>query len=306
MKKFSKVVFLLVIFLLIFFYRDNIINWTMKNLIFSEEIVINENNEYALNYKYINIQKTDDFYAKSKQHLYNIVYTGLNSGNSEFSFFCEYEGCEEDVSKMSSDADENNSFLYINNFIHPYNSYKKLYISITSFKKVTISVLKAYSNDEINLVNQKLETIEKEILTDNMTTEEKIKTFHDYIVNNTHYDNEYTKSGISDPNSTSHNAVGPLFEGKALCGGYASVMSIFLNRLNIPNYRISSELHIWNLVYINNEWLHLDATWDDPVTSNNQEMLLDKFFLISTTKLKSYNTQYHNFNEFIYVEATHN
>ena len=80
-------------------------------------------------------------------------------------------------------------------------------------------------------------------------------------------------------------------------------MAIFLNKIGIPNYKISGEDHVWNLVYLDGKWLHLDLTWDDPVTSNGENILLDKFFLITTDELKALNTGYHDFNEEYFVEA---
>lgn len=80
-------------------------------------------------------------------------------------------------------------------------------------------------------------------------------------------------------------------------------MSIYLYLLNIPNYRIATNDHIWNLVYINNTWLHLDLTWDDPVTSDGTNELLYDYFLINNDKLFKLDTKQHNFNKNIYLEA---
>ena len=80
-------------------------------------------------------------------------------------------------------------------------------------------------------------------------------------------------------------------------------MAIFLNRLNIPNYRISSSDHIWNFVYLDNNWYHLDLTWDDPVTDSGVNMRLDTFLLITTEQLENLNTNYHIYNKTIYPEA---
>ena len=65
---------------------------------------------------------------------------------------------------------------------------------------------------------------------------------------------------------------------------------------------ISTINHIWNAVNINNEWLHLDLTWDDPVTDTNENVLLDDFFLISNNKLVGKNTKQHNYDINIYKE----
>jgi transglutaminase/protease-like cytokinesis protein 3 len=62
-------------------------------------------------------------------------------------------------------------------------------------------------------------------------------------------------------------------------------MDIFLRALRIPSFRLSSETHQWNVVYYNDKWYHLDATWDDPVTHNGSDILTHTYFLITTEEL---------------------
>ena len=127
-----------------------------------------------------------------------------------------------------------------------------------------------------------------------------IEKMHDYIADNTKYEDNilYAKA----------NAL--LLYKRARCSAYTDLLSIYLYKLNIPNYRIASEKHIWNLLYIDNEWLHIDLTWDDPVLSNGKDKTLHDFFLITTKKLeeldpidKDTNTSSHTYNKEIYKEA---
>ena len=80
-------------------------------------------------------------------------------------------------------------------------------------------------------------------------------------------------------------------------------MSIYLYLLNIPNYRISTNDHVWNLVFVDNEWKHLDLTWDDPVTSDGSRQLLYQYFLIDKKTLHELDSSQHNYNEEVYLEA---
>ena len=294
-----EMLLLFFIFVLVYIYRDNISTFIIDNYINKKEAFVLKSNEYALDYDFFYVKKTDDFYAKDKQHLLDIFYTFLNSGNNEFYFYCDYENCESDVVFLT----ENNIIGNINNFVPPYNTYNNLFISINSWRKIDVIIDKAYSDSEIKTINSKLDEIIVEIIDDDMSDKEKIKVFHDYIVNSTKYDSEYIANNIDDVTSPSHRASGPLLYSKALCGGYSHVMSLFLNKIKIPNYRISSDTHIWNLVYIDNNWYHLDLTWDDPTREDNIDTLLHTYFLINTNKLKSLNTSHHNFDETIYKET---
>mgnify|MGYP001862889004 FL=1 len=299
MRDLLKLLPLVILFILVFIYREPITEYIVEKIIFSKEIYIEEPNQYALDYDFEYIKTTDDFIADNRQEILNIIYTSLNNGYDNFYFYCHYEECQEDV----SDITEPENLITISNYIHPYNAYRRVYVSTNSFDKVEIRIEKSYTNDNINSINQKLDQIIKEIITDDMSDKEKITVFHNYIIDNTVYDSNYLETNLNDIDNPSHKALGPLFFGRALCGGYADVMAIFLNRLNIPNYRISSSDHIWNFVYLDNNWYHLDLTWDDPVTDSGVNMRLDTFLLITTEQLENLNTNYHIYDKNVYPEA---
>lgn len=299
MRNLLKLFPLLVVLLLVLLFHDSITNYIIEKIIFSKEIYIETPNQYTLNYSFKYVQTTDDFIADNKQELLNILYTSLNNGTTNFYFYCHYDACQNDLTTITDPQ----NLVNINNYVHPYNSYRRVSISINSFDKVTINVEKSYTNDNINSVNQKIEEISSEIIHDDMSNKEKIIAFHDYIIDHTVYDSAYVTTNLNDIDNPSHKAIGPLFFGTSLCGGYADVMAIFLNKLNIPNYRISSAEHIWNFVYLDNNWYHLDLTWDDPVTDDGSNIRLNTFLLITTDQLEDLNTSYHIYDKNIYPEA---
>lgn len=65
---------------------------------------------------------------------------------------------------------------------------------------------------------------------------------------------------------------GALVNGSAVCEGYSKAMqymlSIFGIECNTINGMGKNNPHQWNVVKIDGEWYHLDATWDD-TTDNN-------------------------------------
>ena len=78
-----------------------------------------------------------------------------------------------------------------------------------------------------------------------------------------------------------------------------------LTKFNIPNYKISSDNHVWNAVYLNGTWLHLDVTWDDPTTNTGEDMLLHDYFLIDDSSLFTYddvNLREHTYNYDVFLE----
>ena len=49
-------------------------------------------------------------------------------------------------------------------------------------------------------------------------------------------------------------------------------------------------------------WYHLDLTWDDPITSNNQDILEYTYFLVDNNKLLTAGNDQHQFDINIYSE----
>lgn len=303
-KLFAFLVIIGTVFIL-YIYKDELFEYVILNYVYSEEFVQDSYNEYKSSYNNSFVKQTNSYKPLNKQDILNIIYSGLNNGWSEFSYFCslDYTECLDDSKNITNDPV---TISYINNFIHPYNSFNNIKVSINNLGKVTITVTKLYTENDIIEINAKVDQIYNSIINDNMPTIEKIKAIHDYIINNTVYDSEKADN-LNNPNYTakykSQTAYGPLLQGYGICGGYSDAMALFLDKMNIPNYKISSENHVWNLVYIDNKWLHLDLTWDDPVVSTKENMLLHNFFLITSEELEEKNTGQHIYDKNIFKEA---
>lgn len=312
MKKIFNLLSLIIVILgAIFFYNnyEEIIAFGVKTFTAKEEVSKPSPNSYYKDYKFNLVKNIDTFDPQNKQDILNIIYTGLNSGATEFSFYCsnEYENCLNDVNSLSNDK---TTLSVINNLVNPFNSYSKLYITTNKLGKVTITLDRLYSEEEITAVNNKLNEIENQVIKSNMNTRNKIRAMHDYLINHAVYDSERAekiKAGNdSNPKYLSHKANGPLIQGMTLCSGYSDAMKIYLDRLNIPNYKISNTDHIWNLINLDGKWYHLDLTWDDPVTPDKQNILIDKFFLIDTNSLLKLDPTGHIFDDNAYKEAKQN
>lgn len=297
---FKFLIFVLIISSCIIF-REDISNYILENFVINKKIVVTEANTYYKSYDYGYVKLTTDFEAKSKQDLLNIFYTILDSGWTSFTFYCnkDYESCYDDITYMTRESDVLSS---LNNMVNPYNSYKFLSFEISNFGKVSVNIDKLYNEEEINYVDNEIEKIMSEIINDTMTTKEKIKAFHDYIINKINYD-----TSLNMEKNGSNKAYGALVNKKAVCSGYSDLMAIFLDKLGIKNYKIINEEHVWNFALVDNEWLHIDLTWDDPTTSSGKDVLIHDFFLIDTEKLESISkklkNEQHEFDKNIYIEA---
>ena len=308
MKKIGSILSVLLFFCLFvlgFTYREDIANYVMKSVIQNKEVTLPNESSNFNNYEVAFVQETDDFHVKSKQGIMNALYTILNHGMNDFTFYCDfsYESCLDDLNMISQDQV---LLSTVNNFVSPFNSYEKIYFKISSYGEVNVQIDKLYTDDEINEIKNKIMEFESSNIKDNMSVRDKIRSFHDYLINNSVYDKERAdaiEKGIDSGGEYSHKATGPLLHGIALCSGYSDAMKIYLDNLGIPNYKISNNNHIWNLVYLDGSWLHLDLTWDDPVTSDGSNILLDKFFLITNDELQKIDNVGHKFDVNYYPEA---
>lgn len=261
-------------------------------------------NEYYIEDNFNYVENYTDIGIKNKEELINFIYYTLNSGipHTERYIKKEYTNYQNDINILSSNngKDFKEIISLLNNFVHPYNSSNNININYGGKYKIGITINKAYTNEEINQINEVVDKVIKEKITNNMPPKEKIKIIHNYIIDNTQYD-KLKYEDKNDKTYKSNTAYGVLIEGYGTCNGYADAMAIFLDKLNIINYKISNEKHIWNLVYLDGSWYHLDLTWDDPISDININR--DIYFLITTEKLEELNDGTHNFDKTIYTEA---
>lgn len=266
-----------------------------------------KNNYYKSN-NYIFVSNTDNFTPYGIEDILNIMYSIINSGTTNFTFYCpkEYTNCVNDMKEITKDK---TLLTHLNNFVHPFNSFSSIEASISDSGEIIIKVNYLYTEEETEQIEAKVKELINTLITPDITEDyDKIKTIHDYIINNTKYDLE------NSDEMKSHKAYGPLFNNVATCNGYTDLMAIFLTEMGYDNYKVATteeigdntEGHVWNAVKIDNIWYHLDLTWDDPVSSDGEDYLYHKYFLIDTEELQTADANItstdHVFDESIYSE----
>lgn len=294
MKKTLATLGLLLIFIGLFMMKKDEINALINKYFKGNNIVtLGEKNEYYRDYDFDFVQNTNNFSPNNYQDLLNIYYTVLNAGKSNFTFYCpdSYDSCLDDVKRLANDQD---TLSDINNYVHPFNGFNHIESEYDSLGRVTINIIRSYDNNDIKLITSKIDELLPQLVSNTSSLENNIKSVHDYIINNSKYDSNRSDNGVVTYKSDT--AYGPLFEGYALCGGYTDLMELFLERMNVKSFKVSSLNHVWNAVYINGNWKHLDLTWDDPVASDGNDYLEYNYFLIDTNQLLDLEQTQHEFN----------
>ncbi len=91
---------------------------------------------------------------------------------------------------------------------------------------------------------------------------EMLTLLHDKLCNTaTYYDAPITNDLI-------YTVYGALVWGYTVCEGYARTMKYLCKELGIECLIVTgtskNEQHMWNMVRLDNEWYHIDSTWNDP------------------------------------------
>ena len=259
---------------------------------------VTKENNYFKEDSFSYVSNYEDAVLTSKEDIINSVYYTINSGITETEKYCakDYDDCYQDITDVSNDKE---LLSTLNNYVHPFNTFETISFDF-DMNKVKITIQHIYNDEEIDKVNSVVDSIIEKNINSSMSTKEKIKTIHDYIIDNTDYD-KLKADNKEDTTYKSNTAYGVLIQEYGICSGYSDAMAIFLDKLNIINYKISNDQHIWNLVYLDNRWLHLDLTWDDPISDQN--ITRDNYFLITSKTLEEFNDGVHYFNNDTYPEA---
>ena len=291
MKDLFKIIFSVSLVVVVYIFRNDITNFISDKIIYRNNSVL-AYNEYYLDYDYLYVQNIDTNKVNNYQEVLNTFYSVINSGDDNYAFYCNYDNCINDVKSLINNDE---TISNINNFVHPFNSFKSINIDISTSGKITIKIKKVYDDKKIEYIKNYINEFINTNINDTMLTTDKIKVFHDHIINNTIYDEE-------NPDYA-YDAYELLTTGKSICGGYSDIMSIYLNTLGIQNYKITSENHVWNLIYLDGVWYHLDATLDDPVANDGNQYIIHNFFIISTKELLELDNIEHNYVKNVYLEA---
>jgi transglutaminase/protease-like cytokinesis protein 3 len=231
-----------------------------------------------------------DYTVKDYDGYYNAVYETLNNFNSTANIkVTNYSAATYNINIVFAVLKDHFDADYGIN-----SGSESLYVSSTGDKILHIEFDYKFSKKQMISMRDaaalKASEIVKSVIKPGMTDEEKELTLHDYLVNNNKYDFVNYVNGTLP--GESYTDYGALVLGTSVCGGYAKAYYRLLNLAGIKNIIIQGYgdgvLHAWNLVYIDGKYLHVDTTWDDPISNDN--LLTHDYFNLTDAQISKDHT----------------
>ena len=104
----------------------------------------------------------------------------------------------------------------------------------------------------------------------NMSDYDAYTKIYDYVTSNVSYDWD----GYHNGDLRCHAAYPALFEGTAVCQGFATMYYALCWEAGLPVRIITSYNHAWNIVKLKDIWYYVDSTWDDENSKGNWQWYL--------------------------------
>lgn len=140
---------------------------------------------------------------------------------------------------------------------------------------------------DYRLYEQKVAELLDRAVQEGMSQWQMALSIHDQLVVACAYDSTLTYRDGYDA----------LVRGTTVCSGYTEVYLDLLHRVGIRSIYVSSEPmdHAWNLVQLDGVWYHVDATWDDPLSSGQDTYgrCSHNYFLISDQAIADEEHEHH-------------
>lgn len=171
---------------------------------------------------------------------------------------------------------------------------------INYVESVDFSMTYRQSKEDEEKVNDFIDGWVKKNINNGMSDLEKTKLIHDFIVKRNSYN-----TGDDNDMSGNYSIYTPsaiLFGEGGACNAYATLFDKMATKAGLRTYystgviKGDGQLHIWNMVKINDDWYNIDLTWDDPILTSDKKILNEDdyvtydFFLVSDEQIENTRT----------------
>lgn len=190
------------------------------------------------------------------------------------------------------------------NFDHPelffvdFHSLNLYQASAEIMQQINYLIKDVVLENTIKEIEKEISSIVKKVNDKNLKNDyEKIRWIHNYLVRNVRYDYDANKKPSENPES--FNVTGALHNKRAVCEGISKAFKLLCDRMDVYSIIIEGNSnfescdtqtsHAWNIVKINNQFSHIDVTWDANLSENCRHTLYD-YFCLSDKRIRKDHT----------------
>ena len=144
--------------------------------------------------------------------------------------------------------------------------------------------------------DSKANEIIKNIIKPGMSDYEKVLAIHDQVIKSSRYDRLNAEAGTVPPEE--HEAYGVLVKGIGVCDSYAKAVKLLLEKVGVQCILVEGSKvgddgpslagadHAWNIVKLDGEYYHVDATWDDVSEEKDSTELIYHHFNLNDEEMQ--------------------
>jgi transglutaminase/protease-like cytokinesis protein 3 len=171
--------------------------------------------------------------------------------------------------------------------------------SAMSNVSLTLRINYKITQSDFDASVKKADDIIDKIIYEGMTSFEKTLVIHDYLVDHISY-----TDNIEAGDEYIYTMYGALVHEDAVCQGYAEAFQYLSTLAGLENIIIQGTAgglaHAWNMVKLEDEWYHVDTTWDDPVMPGGTQVKRYDYLNITSEQM----SKDHQYNTDDYPVAT--
>lgn len=262
------------------YIANNIVN---KDRYFSKVLSAKEKT-YNIKIDYLGVKECDESVEPNK--------SSLKKQESSPAYYeqVDYEMLDETYSIDTYNFASDSRFLYTE-----VETTEQLYWAVEN--KITPLPV---SNSRAERIYAKAKETVLSIVSDQMTDFEKVLSIFDWICINTVYDHTTYANKIYPTQCACYYLEGVFDNGVSVCDGFSKAFSLMCNMLDIDALRVTGNAivngesggHAWNKVLLDEKYYFVDITWTEIYSSNDNEILSHRYFLMSDNDVEDTHFEY--------------
>lgn len=230
----------------------------------------------------VSIEKVAANQVATADTLYEEVYENLLNYKTSFEiqFTGDTKTLNARLNEVIKDVEVKDRYLYEN-----ISNWKISMSSKSTSATIKFQIQYLITKQQEDFVNDQVAIVMPTLFTATATDFDKVKAIHDYVVKTA----QYSEQTVGNQYSTYTLVT----EKKGVCQAYALLMDKMLKQAGFETMYVKgaagNDRHAWNLVKMDGEWFHVDATWNDPV-GQKEDVVSYKYFLLTDNQISKTHT----------------